>query len=89
MGGMEYEPNLNWMQDIAYDWFVENWGTEKKILIVGGNRLFDVSPRFALSYVDSIESAFQNAILEHCQKKGDSQEVVKEIFDTRITLILN
>lgn len=88
MGGMTNEPNLNWMEDVCYDWFVENWGPKKQILIAGGSKLFEEGHLFALEYVAAINDSFLNAVLAKAQA-GDSKDVAREILETSILLVLN
>ena len=84
--------NFDALEDVMTDWFVDNWGHEKHIYILGGGNLVNLDVELALNLVTIIEAAYLAAIYSVSQTPDivdNDVPVHKEINHTHISLILN
>ena len=78
MGGLHNKPNLSWFADIAYDFFFENWGKPKKILVVGGEKAQRVDSLIFFSAIECVNDAFRDVLCEKVRFGADREEVFQE-----------
>ncbi len=90
MGGLVNPPNLNWFNDIAYDFFLENWGKSKRIQIAGGQNALNIDTLGFIELLDCVNGAFTDALVEKTRFGVDREEVfIENIQNYTLWVVMN
>ncbi len=89
MGGLIANPNLNWLNDIAFDFFNENWGKRKWVVMVGVGHVINMDPVLFINILDIINCAFVDYIAEQSHFGEKEGTVHDEILEQRFILTLS